>query len=193
MPTRLVCPFHTDEDLAGTPTGDGVLAFTCDRTNGHPAPGPFSWLHDPVAAEGSNSSGFSGLAEELGLPQDLPVVLAGLGDGWFEYGLVERAYADAHPEEFAIMVEKWGHTAIASAKYTCSSYIAGVLGGLSRLGEIAYHDGRGTGRWSYNSSISYWASEPQPWSTRTTWVDVIGDDSAEARDADAECRRYVGV
>ena len=44
------------------------------------------------------------MAEELNLAHELPAALASLGEGWFEYGLVERAYAERDPNGFARMV-----------------------------------------------------------------------------------------
>ena len=61
---------------------------------------------------------------------DLLSAVESLGPGWFEYGLVERAYADAHPREFAAMVARWGHTAIAPKQYTATSYLGYTLGDL---------------------------------------------------------------
>jgi hypothetical protein len=113
------------------------------------------------------------------LAHELPAALASLGDGWFEYGLVERAYALRDPSGFNRMVQQWSHTALGPQHYSASSYIAGTLGRLSRAGSIGYHPGVGTGRWSYNSDISWWSSLPAgPWSTRTSWQDIIGDDRA---------------
>ncbi len=58
-----------------------------------------------------------------------------------------------------------------------SSYLAGTLGRLSSDGVIAYHPGAGTGRWYYNSSISWSSTVPAaPWTTRTSWQDTLGDD-----------------
>ncbi len=94
--------------------------------------------------------------------------MAALGAGWWEYGLVERSYASRCPDGWARMVEQWGHTAIAAKRYTASSYLAGTLGRLSRLAAVAYHPGVGTGRWSYNTDISWWSSlPPEDWSQRT--------------------------
>ena len=36
-------------------------------------------------------AGLTGMAEELGLDVELPAAIAALGNGWFEYGLVERS------------------------------------------------------------------------------------------------------
>lgn len=53
-----------------------------------------------------------------------------------------------------------GNTAIKKKRYTTSAYIAHTLGQLSSKGAIAYHQGAGTGRWSYNTDISYWSTLP---------------------------------
>ncbi len=153
-----VCPFHADEWSNGDLLEDGSRSYVCDRTSGHPAPGSWSWL---VAQELPDVDGLTGMAEELGLDVELPAAMASLGTtGWFEYGLVESSYASRRPADFARMVEQWGHTAQAARQYSVSSYLAGTLGRLSRLGSVAYHQGIGTGRWSYNSSISWWELGP---------------------------------
>jgi hypothetical protein len=188
---RQYCPFHADEDVAGTRLDDGSYAFVCDRRQGHPAEGEWRWLAVP-AAPGREVDGLTGLAEELNLEEVLPAVVAQLGSGWFEYGLVERAYARQDPEGFKRMVEQWGHTAIEKKRYTASSYLAGTLGRLSSIGRVAYHPGKGTGRWSYNADISYWSTlPPGPWSSRTAWADLFQDGEGDAYLADAECKSYV--
>lgn len=65
--------------------------------------------------------GLGGLADELGLDIELPEALAALGDGWFEYGLVEREYALRKPADFAQMIARWSHTAIGPQDYSTSS------------------------------------------------------------------------
>lgn len=132
------------------------------------------------------------MAEELSLDVELPAALDSLGSGWFEYGLVERAYAKRRPLDFARMVTQRGHTVQSPRQYSVSSYLAGTLGRLSRLGVVAYHPGQGTGRWAYNADISWWSRlPPGPWEERTSWVQEIGDDDPSSRQLDAECRAYV--
>ena len=48
-----------------------------------------------------------------------------------------------------------------------------VLGVLSKHGTVLYHLGPATGRWKYNSMISWWAVPPEPdWeSARLSWSD----------------------
>ncbi len=85
-----------------------------------------------------------------------------------------------------------GHTALAHKQYTASAYLARILGQLGRDGDVFYHPGIGTGRWSYNTDISYWSVDADAvWEKRVTWVSVIGDDSPAAQQDDATCRSYV--
>src|SRR4051812_42675950 len=94
-----VCPFHADEWIIGRHLNDGSdsYAFTCDLRRGHPGDQPWSWLTTP---EPEPTPGLTGLAAELNLGQELPAALAALGKGWFEYGLVERSYAERRPRDF---------------------------------------------------------------------------------------------
>lgn len=186
--TATICPFHTDEWVQGIRRPDGSTSYTCDRSRGHPGEGPWAWLQlpDPPALPE-----LAGLAEELNLSEELPAALAALGEGWFEYGLVEREYAHRRSDDFARMVRRWGHTVLAPAQYTVSAYIAGTLGRLSARGVVGYHDGVATGRWSYNEVISWWSTlPPGPWDERTSWATALGDVSSYG-DPDDPCREYM--
>ena len=185
----MVCHFHADEWSPGKRLADGSYSHVCERVSGHPTEGVWHWLEVPEPPE---LQGLYGMAEELNLVQELPAAIAVLGSGWFEYGLVERSYAKRRPDDFAWMVAQWGHTSLPPKRYTVSSYLAGTLGRLSSMAAVAYHEGRGTGRWSYNRDISWWSSMPPgPWTERTAWVDVVGDVDKASHDADAECHSYV--
>jgi hypothetical protein len=185
----MVRHFHTDEWSPGVRQRDGTHAHVCGRRTGHPGDVPWHWLEAPSP---TTSPGLTGLAEDLDLQHELPAAIAALGEGWFEYGLVERSYARRRPRNWRQMVEQWGHTAIAPTQCSASSYLAGTIGRLSRLGAVAYHPGVGTGRWSYNSDTSWWSAlPPGPWEERTAWVDAVGDHDEAARSADAECHSYV--
>jgi hypothetical protein len=173
---RQVCAFHGDEDIRGVPTGnsDGSLSFTCTRTGGHPQSGPHSWLHVP---QPDGLPGIEGYAAELGLATELPAAITQYRGQWIEYGVAERAYALQCSADFAAIVGRYGHTAIRAKKYTASAFLAGVLGVLSRHGTVLYHLGPATGRWKYNSTISWWAVPPEPdWeSPRLSWSDSRQD------------------
>jgi len=169
---RQVCPFHADEDIRGLAAGDdeGSLSFTCKRTEGHPHSGPHSWLYVP---QPNGLPGIDGYAAELGLATELPAAIAQYREKWIEYGVAERAYALRCPDDFAALVSRYGHTAVRPKQYTASAFLAGVLGVLSKRGTVLYHLGPATGRWKYNSTISWWAVAPAPdWeSSRLSWQD----------------------
>lgn len=168
---REVCHFHADEDVAGVRINDsGEHSFTCPRTTGHPVAGTYSWL---VAPEPADLPGLSGLAQDLGLHVELPAVINLYPGRWVEYGVVEAAYALANPKDFGLLVERYGHTAIRAKRYTVSAFIAATLGRLSRSGDVLFHAGPATGRWDYNSQISWWSLAPGPdWKQRTSWLDL---------------------
>lgn len=165
------CAFHGSEDVQGIPTGvDGELSFTCDRTTEHPQPGPWTWLQ---VAEPPDIKAVSGLAAELHLDIELPAAIAAQHGRWVEYGIVERTYAHNCPDDFAQIVERFGHRAITPSKYTASAFIARTLGDLSRTGHVLYHPGKASGRWAYNSDISWWSLAPAPdWADRISWADA---------------------
>lgn len=173
---RLYCPFHADEDVAGVPVTDGTpeappgtYVFTCDRASDHPSGTEHSWVHVPEL----KVPGVSGLAEELGLGVDLPRILADFRGRWVEYGVVEEAYAAAHPENFALLVQKYGHTTLEKTTYSASTFLARTLGNIGRGGAIAFWWGPATGRWAYNSNISWWALPPAPpKDSRLSWEDT---------------------
>lgn len=98
---------------------DGAVSYTCELSKGHPNNGPWSWLE---SAPPPSAPSVSGIAEEFGLAIELPAALNALGEGWFEYGLVERSYALRRPADFELMVERWGHTAIASAQHDATGH-----------------------------------------------------------------------
>jgi hypothetical protein len=162
-----VCPVHADESVPGRKLGDGSVSYTCPRSRGHPEPGPYTWLHVP-APKGLPE--LTGIAVELGLDVELPRVLAGFPGEWVEYGLVEYAYAQRNPKDFAALVDRYGHTAIKASRYTVSSFLAGTLGILSRDGLVLVRPGHATGRWKYNHTISWWSLPPAPdWKHRRSW------------------------
>lgn len=171
MIQRQVCPLHVDEDVVGSPFGDqGTYVFTCDRKTGHVVPGPYTWMQAP---EPPNEQGLSGLADELRLDIELPAAIAGYHGRWIEYGVLEAAYAAAKPGDFAMLVERYGHTAIKETRYSASAFLAATLGHLSRRGYVLFHDGPATGRWHYNSQISWWALTPEPnWQQRISWAEL---------------------
>ena len=112
----------------------------------------------------------SGLAGELGLHEDLPRCVI-QGEPWVEYGIVEYRYGIAHPVEYRRLVDTYGHRSAArTGRYSASVFLASTLGRLARAGLLVLSFGPGTGYWSYDSEISYWAAPPGPVDgERQTW------------------------
>ena len=167
MPLSM-CPFHGEETPSGVRQPDGSYAYTCDRTDGHPVARAWSWLEVPTPPGGD---GLGGIADDYGLQIELPAAVASYGGAWVEYGLVERAYALARPDDFAQLVAQYGHRAVKPTAYTVSAFLAGCLGRLSRQGYVAYHDGPATGPWKPLTRVSWWspASSASDWSEARTW------------------------
>lgn len=165
-----VCAFHADEGIPPERVGDeaGSLQYTCPRTKGHPTDGTYTWLSVPTPP---GLVGVTGLAADLGLHTELPSVIADFRGHWVEYGVVERRYAERNPQDFATLVERYGHRSISQGReYTVSAFLARTLADLSRHGSVLYHPGPATGRWKYNEQISWWAVAPEPqWSTEKSW------------------------
>lgn len=162
-----VCPVHAFDDIDGEWISDDVgWRFTCHRRD-HVMEGPYSWLEAPRAPVATE---LTGIAADLRLDVNLPSVVNGFGAAWAEYGLVERAYALAHPRDWEFLMNRYSHTAVAGKTYTTSAFLAATLGRLHRAGHVALRIGPATGRWSYNSAISYWTVPPEPsWESRLTW------------------------
>lgn len=177
MRTMRVCPLHGDEAVVGVALGsEGLLEFTCDRTRGHHHPGMYVWPDTPDLPEGS---GAGGMGAELGWATELPAALGQYRGRWVEYGVVERAYALANPRDFATVVARFGHTAQKEhGRTTASAIIAAALGVISaRSAAVHYRRSRATGRWSYNSDVSWWAltdanGEGPHWEQRLAWADT---------------------
>ena len=173
--TSQVCPFHSDEMVRGRRLRsiEPVEEFTCPMTDArHPGSRPWSWTA-PLESAPADAPG--GLAGELGLHIELPAAVGSFGGAWVEYGLIERAYALARPDDFATLIARYGHTHQAPARYTASSYLGRTLGQLAKTGYLAYRSGPGTGRWSYDDEVGYYTAPTSPaaWENRLTW-DVAG-------------------
>jgi hypothetical protein len=112
-------------------------------------------------------------------PPQMPTVA---GEPPVEYGVVECRYKALNPTRYSFLLDRYGHTRIAAANYTTTSFIAGALGRLARHGDIAFGEfGPATGYWAYNSVISYWALpgfDPDP--TPTTWKAFATENGLDA-------------
>jgi hypothetical protein len=110
-----------------------------------------------------------GIAADIGLYDDLPSCLS-VGE-WAETGVVEHRYGTIRPEQYEWMVKRWGHTAQGPRRYSVTSFIGSTLGTLSRVINVTYKRGRGTGFFSYNADIGMWTLKPVPADAReVTWA-----------------------
>jgi len=163
------CPFHAFDDVMGVWVGDDVgHSFTCPRSDHH-VPGPFTWFRAPELA---SISELSGLSEELRLDVTLPAALREYRGIWVEYGILERAYALANAADWAFLIQRYSHTAIAAKRYTATAFLVCALGRLWRRGALCCRGGRSTGRWVYCRDVSWWALPPEPeWENRLSFAD----------------------
>lgn len=150
-----VCPRCVEtDDIESHTTPDGVTMLTCNSRQ-HEA---FTWAkyEEPAGLPARD-----GLGEELGIYDHLPPLVSAT-EPVVEYGVVEHRYAAAHPDEYATLVDRYGHTALAPSRYTASAFLAKALGQLSREGALAFRSVPATGRWRYNGQISGWCIPGTP-------------------------------
>lgn len=178
-PQGQICPFHPDEWIKPQKfdSETAEYTFTCPREN-HPTPGPYTWAYitEPTGITGITGDSL-GLGLDIELPKAVTTAVTTHQQPWVEYGLIESAYARANPEHWKLLLAKYDHThyqtdltARQASTYTASKYLARSLGALGRQGALIHRFGKGTGRWSYNASISYYALPPgADWSDRRTW------------------------
>lgn len=187
-PASEPCPMHMDEPPVApvavlNETAD--YTYTCPRTTGHARPGSYSW--DYVAPPPPPAPRQKGVALKTELAQAL--VTAALtavrenGGGWIEYGLVERAYALANPDDWAALLARYDHTHFhegepghGGLKYTASKYLARSLSGLAKRGELSLKKAPGTGRWAFDNPISHFAPpDVTPGAKTCSWAASSAD------------------
>lgn len=175
-PDGQICPMHSDEFIKAVFVGSETVEyeFTCPRGD-HPAGGAFSFpfVAEPVALAGDTL----GLGLDIELPKAVAVATARYGSVWVEYGLIESAYGQANPGDWALLLKEYGHTHYCATPeerkalgYTASKYLARSLGSLGAHGVLIHAKAPGTGRWDYNNPISFYSLPPGgDWDDRTTW------------------------
>lgn len=147
QPAMQVCPICGYDDDVRVARVDDEWVMTCS-SGGHPA---YEWR----PARPSDPRGYrTGLGMELGVYDTL---IDCLTDEMVEYGVVEHRFAQAAPEVYSSLVDRYGHRAVRPSKYTASSFLGGALGQLWREELVAGVWGPATGYWSYNSGISAYA------------------------------------
>lgn len=151
MPSE-ICPMHSDEQYGGLFLGAELgWSFTCSLRS-HPEPGAYTWIREPAAPD---IEALTGIAADMGLDVKIAEILRRRRGVWIEYGVVEHDFALAYPEDWAFLVDRYGHTAITATKYSATTFLAGVLGRLGRAAVIDIIDGPATGRWGANGVMKY--------------------------------------
>ena len=171
-PENQICPLHAAELVTPAFIGSEVVEweFTCPRVD-HPVPGPLSW-QGPSAIPAPATGAPVGVETAESLTAAVRGASVEHGGGWVEYGLVERAWALANPEDWATLLARYDHrfywpqgATAQELPYTASKYLAGRLGALSRQGDVAFRIGIGTGYWDYLTKVSTWAPVDRAGST----------------------------
>lgn len=175
--SRQVCPLCALDDylvIFQSAEDPRIIELRCEG----PECGRYSWT--PAVQSMPKASIRTGIAEYYGVYDDL-LACIGPDEPWLEYGIIEYRYARLRPalylDEF---IPRWGHTSIAPAQYTVSSFLGGVLGALWRSGDIENVYGRATGRWSYNTEISYITRPRKPQTDKKiTWANFASENEID--------------
>lgn len=176
-PPSRVCPLCASQDSFDPPVrlADGIWQFVCR--------GPHALYVFDVQPSNDLAAYPEGLAADLGLYDDLPKCITD-ETTYVEYGIVEYRYGLAHPKEYGQLVATYGRRSQGKGKtYTASAFIASTLGRIARDGVLRFEFGKGTGYWSYDDPISYWAppgvNEPP---NRLTWFEFATENGWKPRD-----------
>ena len=171
------CPLHPDQFVHPMTVVSETMdhLYICRRLEGHGLPGTYSWSWLATAP----ATELPGLDLDETLLGAVEAASSEHGGGWVEYGLVERAYALAHPEDWQRLLDTYSHRRYLPAgasrgeePYTASRRLGAALGAARRRQALHFRQGPGTGYWAYNRVISYYAplSVEGPVGTRT-WAD----------------------
>lgn len=108
------------------------------------------------AAAGSRRG--TGIMDELGVYEGVKQALGRYPGRWLEFGVVEHLYAHVDPAAYQLLVERFGHVAIAPGDHTASWVLGRALWSLKRDNEVLVKQmPHGTGRWTYLRPCNAWA------------------------------------
>jgi hypothetical protein len=170
-----VCPFCATDELSDVDVNElGDAAVTC--ADGH------RWeLSAPAAVE--HSAGRIGVLEGLHVYETLSDLFTDPDASYREHGIIEHLFSEADPTAYRQLITDYGHTSYAPQRHTASAMIGRALGQLAREGQLIHQRHRGTGYWSYNSDVGYWALHPGPSEEdRLTWATWAAERGINARD-----------
>lgn len=152
-PVRQVCPHcgHDDpENLTWEVEGPGLWRYRCvDPSHGD----PYDWLTTGKDALSGVGAGGDGLADQLGIYDDLLACFTPDGP-LLEYGVVEYLYATENPAAYRDLVNRYSHTRRGPTKFSASAFIGAALGRLYREGLLRRVDFKATGSWRFNGRLT---------------------------------------
>jgi len=169
----------TADDVTYIHAPEGGYIYTCTNTGKHDGAGIWVWPYDPAPSKTGKpaKAGKSGPGEGQGKTDDLrepfTAILAGLPSGVFhEHGILEYELRLQYPDLFGRHVAENGHVLLGPGQYTASgTRFAMALVRLGWAGAVVHVRRPATGAWSYDASVSYWATTPAPAEeTLHTWV-----------------------
>lgn len=172
---RSLCPrCGTEDDVVVVAHGPDAWRYTCSADTRHHAE-PVSWTVD-VPDERADRR--SGIGAELGV---YDVLLDCIRPGEVvEYGVVEHRFAALAPHAYRELVGRYGHASLADTRYSASMFLAGALGQLRDEGLLRKSVVKGTGYWSYLSTVSAWALASEPaGSIAVSWEQYAGDEGLD--------------
>jgi len=157
--------------------GKRKVAVTCDIIV-HAKP-VTTVMDDPDTPDSSIGAGGDSLVHDLGLYSKLVKVVYGFKHP-VEYGIVEHELAAAYPKEYRELWDRQGHASThPDSSYTLSTYLASLLGTLTREQSLSQLDTDCTVPWSNSSSASAWSHPERIDKPVLSWAEY-----AEAEDLD---------
>jgi hypothetical protein len=85
---------------------------------------------------GSAEAGYSGIAAELGVYDDVFLCLSP-GEPWLEHGIVEHRYKELCPTAYRRMIDRWGHVIQGPRRYSVTAFLTRTWARLAADGLLA--------------------------------------------------------
>jgi hypothetical protein len=156
-PGRMLCTTcYRDLGTSRYDEAGDVWLYECPECPGIDGPLTLEVPGDRPAAYEPPDGG--GIVAELGIHAALRTALGRVPGRWLEFAVVEHLYARTDPEAYQVLVERYGHVAIAPDTNTASWMIGRALWSLKRSNEVLVKGmPHGTGRWDYLAPCNAWA------------------------------------
>lgn len=185
----ITCPrCFTFDDVSSRRLPGRMLEYTCSADHG--GAGEHVWL-------GSLDQATSAFDTDEGVTRDLlqpMLTCVRPGDPFVEYGIVEYRLREGYPEIFISHIRDRGHVMLSRGSQATASSVrfASALSQLARGSELLTVYGPGTGAWSHDERISYWARPPKPTGPYLSWAQFCADQGRPAEWTPADRRPFTG-